>query len=155
MVLFVYFALRESIGFTGVLWDWWVVNRCVLMCYFFIKYMVFGWVRLKPYFIRAERYFWWDSGDFWWCENGWNAWFLGVLSNSLSKWCFELDLGEMSRKRLFYKESVDRTDVPVYLANKCSKNVNYAPILALKHTIIVQYYCMFLLCQVKILYTLR
>ena len=57
VVLFVDFALRESIGFTGVLWDWWVVNRCVLMCYFFIKYMVFGWVRLKPYFIRTERYF--------------------------------------------------------------------------------------------------
>ena len=56
VVLFVNFALRESIGFTGVLWDWWVVNRCVLMCYFFIKYMVFGWVRLKPYFIRV----WWD-----------------------------------------------------------------------------------------------
>ena len=57
VVLFVDFALRESIGFTGVLWDWWVVNRCVLMCYFFIKYDVFGWVREKPYFIRAERCF--------------------------------------------------------------------------------------------------
>ena len=53
VVLFVNFVLCESIDFTGVLWDWWVVNRCVLMCYFFIKYMVFGWVRLKPYFIRV------------------------------------------------------------------------------------------------------
>ena len=88
VALFVDFALRESIGFTGVLWDWWVVNRCVLMCYFFIKYMVFGWVRLKYWFIRAERCFWWDSGDFWWCENGWKHWFFKVLSKwvSNSKW---------------------------------------------------------------------
>ena len=41
---------------------------------------------------------------------------------------FELIWGEMSRKRWFYKEFVDRTDVPVYLANKRSQNVNYAPI---------------------------
>ena len=41
---------------------------------------------------------------------------------------FELNLGEMLRKRWFYKEFVDWTDVPVYLANKRSQNVNYAPI---------------------------
>ena len=41
---------------------------------------------------------------------------------------FWIDLGEMSRKCRFYKEFVDRTDVPVYMANKRSKNVNYAPI---------------------------
>ena len=40
VVLFVNFVLCESIDFTGVLWDWWVVNRCVLMCYFFIKYVI-------------------------------------------------------------------------------------------------------------------
>ena len=41
---------------------------------------------------------------------------------------FELIWGEMSRKRWFYKEFVDRTDMPVYLANKRSQNVNYATI---------------------------
>ena len=88
VVLFVDLVWLNSIDFTGGLWDWWVVNWLVLMCYFFIKYMVFGWVRLKPYFIRAERCFWWDSGDFWWCENGWKHWFLGILSKwvSNSKW---------------------------------------------------------------------
>ena len=53
VVLFVDFALRESIGFTGVLWDWWVVNRCAFMNYFFVKYGIFGGVRLKYWFIRV------------------------------------------------------------------------------------------------------
>ena len=43
--------------FTGVLRGWWTVNRLVLMCYFFIKYGVFGWVRESAWFIR-------DWGDF-------------------------------------------------------------------------------------------
>ena len=64
VVLFVNFVLCESIDFTSVLWDWWVVNRCVLMCYFFIKYDVFGWVRFKLYFSMVWGDFWWDSGDF-------------------------------------------------------------------------------------------
>ena len=59
VVLFMDFVLYESIDVTGVLLDWWVVNRCVLMCYFFIIYGVFGWVRMKPYFIRVERIFGW------------------------------------------------------------------------------------------------
>ena len=50
---------------------------------------------------------------------------------------------EMSRKCWFYKEFVDWTDVPVYMANKRSKNVNYAPILTEKYTVIVQYYSIF------------
>ena len=84
VVLFVDFALRESIGFTGVLWDWWVVNRCVLMCYFIIKYMVFGWIRLKPYFIMVWGDFRLIIGDLWWCWNGEKHWFFKVLSNSVS-----------------------------------------------------------------------
>ena len=40
VVLFVNFVLWESIDFTGGLNDWWDVNRCVLMCYFFIKYVI-------------------------------------------------------------------------------------------------------------------
>ena len=58
MVLFVNFVLCESIDFTGGLWDWWVVNWLVLMCYFFIKYVIFGWVRLKYWFIMAWEDFW-------------------------------------------------------------------------------------------------
>ena len=41
---------------------------------------------------------------------------------------FWVGFGEISRKRWFYKGFVDRTDVPVYLVNKRSQNVNYAPI---------------------------
>ena len=56
-------------------------------------------------------------------------------------------------------QRVDRRDMPVYLANKRSENVNYAPYLyrrnVLKDTIIVQYYVMFLSCQVKMLYTFQ
>ena len=33
-------------------------------------------------------------------------------------------LGELSRKCRFYKEFVDRTDVPGLQSNTCSKNVN-------------------------------
>ena len=57
VIWFMDLMLCESIDFTGDLNDWWVVNRCILMCYFIIKYDVFGWVREKPYFIRAERCF--------------------------------------------------------------------------------------------------
>ena len=67
-------------------------------------------------------------------------------------------LGEMSRKCRFYKEFVETSDVPVYLANKRSKNVIYPRQYrtnVLKYTIIVQYYGMFLSCQVKMLYTLQ
>ena len=127
-MLFVDLVLLKSIDFTGVLRGWWTVNRLVLMCYFFIKYGIFGWVRWKSLFSRVWWDFWWNSGDFWWCKKWWNAWFWWVLSKWVSKWCFELNLGEMLRKRWFYKEFVDWTDVPVYLANKRSQNVNYAPI---------------------------
>ena len=88
VVLFVNFVLCESIDFTGVLWDWWVVNKLVLMCYFFIKYDVFGWVRFKLYFIRAERYFEVIFNDFWRYRKWWKCWFFKVLPNSVSnsKW---------------------------------------------------------------------
>ena len=49
----------KSVDFTGVLLDWWVVNRLVLMCYFFIKYGVFGWVREKLYFQGFDGIFEW------------------------------------------------------------------------------------------------
>ena len=47
----------KSIDITGVFGDFWVINRCVFMDYFFIKYNVFGWVRESAWFIR-------DWGDF-------------------------------------------------------------------------------------------
>ena len=41
-----WFALEsKSIDFTGVLLDWWAVNRLGLMCYLLIKYGIFGGVR--------------------------------------------------------------------------------------------------------------
>ena len=57
VVLFVDLVWLKSIDFTGVLSDWWDVNRWFLMCYFIIIYGIFGRVRFKPYFIRAERCF--------------------------------------------------------------------------------------------------
>ena len=74
----------KSIDFTGVLSDFWFVNKLVLMCYFFIKYDVFGWVREKPYFIRAERYFEAIFNDFWRYRKWWKCWFFKVLPNSVS-----------------------------------------------------------------------
>ena len=60
------------------------------------------------------------------------------------------------------------TDMPFRQSNICSKNVNYAPCLALKYIVTVQYYGIFLMqlvfctflqvkiltiCQVKMFYT--
>ena len=63
VVLFMDFVLCESIDVTGVLLDWWVVNRCVLMCYFFIIYSVFCVLRWNALFTRVWGYFlvleWW------------------------------------------------------------------------------------------------
>ena len=130
VVLFVNFVLCESIDFTGVLWDLCVVYMCVLMCYLFIKYMIFGWVRLKPYFIRAERYFEDIFDDFWWCWKWWKRWFFKVLPNSVSnsKWGFRCG-------NIRYALSGNRTFVL-----KCK----LCPLMVWKHTIIVQYYSVFL-----------
>ena len=95
-MLFVDLVLLKSIDFTGVLRGWWTVNRLVLMCYFFIKYGIFGWVRWKSLFsigwgdFRVE--YWWflmvlkvmkclifqgfvevDIEVVFWVEFGWNA----------------------------------------------------------------------------------
>ena len=45
VVLFVDLVWLKSIDFTGVLNDWWDVNRWFLMCYFIIIYGIFGGVR--------------------------------------------------------------------------------------------------------------
>ena len=42
MVLFVDLEWLKSIDFTGDLSDFLVVNKLVLMCCFFIKYVIFG-----------------------------------------------------------------------------------------------------------------
>ena len=86
VVLFANLVWLKSIDFTGVLNDWWDVNRWFLMCYFIIKYSVFGGVRENALFIRVWGDFWWNSGDFWWCEKWWNSWFCWVLSKWVSKW---------------------------------------------------------------------
>ena len=64
VMLSVNWVLLESIDFTCVLNDFWFANKLVLMCCFFIIYGIFDWVRLKPYFIRAERCFEYNFGDF-------------------------------------------------------------------------------------------
>ena len=119
----------KSIDFTGVLNDFWFVNKLVLMCYFFIKFDVFGWVREKPYFIRAERYFEAIFNDFWRYRKWWKCWFFKVLPNSVSnsKWG-----SRCGNNR--YAPFGNRTFVL-----KCK----LCPLLALKHTIIVQYYGIF------------
>ena len=63
VVLFVNFAWLGSIDFTGVLNDWWDVNRLVLMYYFFIKYGVFGRVRGNALFSMVWGYF---RMGYWW-----------------------------------------------------------------------------------------
>ena len=130
VVLFVDLVWLKSIDFTGVLSDWWDVNRWFLMCYFIIIYGIFGRVRLKPYFIRAERYFEAIFNDFWRYRKWWKRWFFNVLSNSVSnsKWGFR-------RENIRYVLSGNRIFVL-----KCKPR---PPCLALKHTIIVQYYGMF------------
>ena len=88
MAKFWFVLYGKSIDFAGVLSVWRVVNWLVLMCYFFIKYEIFGRVRLKPWFIRVWEDFGVVCGDFWWCEKWWNAWFCWVCSKwvSNSKW---------------------------------------------------------------------
>ena len=120
----------KSVYFTGVLLDWWAVNRLVLMCYFLIKYGIFGWVREKLYFSRVWWYFLWNSGDFWLSYKGWKWRKMGVLSKCVSKWCFGWVWGEMSRKRWFYKGFVDWTDMPFLTSGCLFQNVNHAPIIA-------------------------
>ena len=96
VVLFANFVWLKSIDFTGVLNDWWDVNRWFLMCYFIIKYSVFGGVRENALFIRVWGDFrveyWWflmvlkvmkclifqgfvevDIEVVFWVEFGWNA----------------------------------------------------------------------------------
>ena len=52
---------------------------------------------------------------------------------------------------------VETTDMPFWQSNICSKKCKHTGDTyrtnVLKYTIIVQYYCMFLSCQVKMLYT--
>ena len=145
MVLFVDFALRESIGFTGVLWDWWVVNRCVLMCYFFIKYMVFGWVRESAWFIRILGDF---RVEYWW--------FLMVLK--VMKCLIFQGFVEVSIEVVFWVEFGWNASKTLILQGVCGLK-RYAlpgfrlsvlkcklrPLMVWKDTIIVQYYSVFLL----------
>ena len=69
VVLFMNLVWLESIDFTGDLNDWWDVNRCILMCYFFIEYDIFGGVRWNAYFSMVWRYFGLNFGDFWFGGN--------------------------------------------------------------------------------------
>lgn len=73
----------------------------------------FDWVRLKPYFIRDER-------------------ILGCYEVIFSdvEMVKNIDFSRFCRTRYRTQNGgrgVDGRDMPVYLANKCSKNVNHAP----------------------------
>ena len=87
----------------------------------------------------VERYFWWDSGDFWCCENGWKHWFLGILSNSVSnsKW-------GLRRGNIRYSLSGNRTFVL-----KCK--LSPLPGVKTYYNSTVLWYVLW--CQVKMLYT--
>ena len=139
VVLFVDLVLLKSIDFTGVLNDWWDVNRWFFMCYFIIRYLIFGWVRENVLFIRVWGDFWWNSVDFWWCWKWWNAWFFKVLSKSISNSKWGSRCGNIRYAVLGFR----------LLALKCKLR----PLMVWKYTIIVQYYSIFLSCQVKMLYT--
>ena len=78
------------------------------MCYFFIKYMVFDQVRLKPYFIRAERCFGVFLMIFGVVGMAKNIDFSRFCRTRYRSGCWNGN----ARKCLFYKEFVDGTDVP-------------------------------------------
>ena len=71
--------------FLLVKWGWW---ECSVLNNLYGFFEDFDQVRLKPYFIRAERYFGVIYGDFWCDWDGEKHWFFKVLSNSVSnsKW---------------------------------------------------------------------
>ena len=52
-VRFLFVLESKSVDFTGDLGDFGVINRCVFMNYFFIKYNVFGLVRRNALFSRV------------------------------------------------------------------------------------------------------
>ena len=75
-------------GNTWFLWIKWGWSGCFVLNILYEFFEDFDWVRFKPYFIRAERCFWVELGDFWCGGNGEKHWFFKVLSNSVSnsKW---------------------------------------------------------------------
>ena len=112
----------------------------VFWCVIYLLNMIFS-VKLERmfYFQGFEGILEWNSGDFWWCKKWWNAWFWWVLSKWVSNSKWGLRCGNI------------RYALPGFrlLALKCKLR----PLMVWKYTIIVQYYGIFLSCQVKILYT--
>ena len=122
--------IAKNAWFLWVKWGWkgWLVLSNL---YWFFE--DFDWVRLKPCFIRDERYFECIFDDFWRCWNGKKHWFFKVLSNSVSnsKW------GS--------RHGWNRCAVPGNrtLVLKCKLCPYQYRTDVLKHNIIVQYYGMF------------
>ena len=143
-MLFVDLVWLKSIDFTGVLRVWWTVNWLVLMCYFFIKYDVFGLVRENALFIRV----WGDFRVEYW-------WFLMVLK--VMKYLILLGFVEVDIEVVFWVEFVWNASKTLILQGVCGLN-RYAvpgfrllalkcklrPLMVWKYTIIVQYYGIFL-----------
>ena len=112
-------------------------------CFEWFWYWIFGdlldeilWIEcdfwlssIEALIYKSLMGFW---GGMWWFLMVWKVVKCLILL-SLLEVCIEvvfgLVWGEMSRKRWFYKEFVDRTDVPGLQSNTCSKNVNLAPYL--------------------------
>ena len=125
----------KSIDFTGVLNDWWDVNRW-FWCVISLLYMVFSVEFDRMLIFQGfEGILEWNSGDFWWCKKWWNAWFWWVLSKWVSNSKWGSRCGNI------------RYAVPGFrlLVLKCK----LCPLMALKYTIIVQYYIMFFIVSSK------
>ena len=73
VVLFMNLVWLKSIDFTSVLNDFWFVNKLVLMCYFFRKFLDFIVSSIEALFYKGWeafwRYFWWFFTMLKWQKN--------------------------------------------------------------------------------------
>ena len=101
---------------------WWFVRG-----YFVVKYEIFGWVREKVDFSRVWGIFGGIVVIFDDVKSGEMLDFSGFCRSGYRSdvWC------RMSRKRWFYKEFVDRRDMPFLATGKLLYNVIYPPIYTL------------------------
>ena len=129
-----------------VIFGWLDCGKCLIFVgemglgWYFVLSNLYGFfedfnqVRLKPYFIRAERCFEGIFDDFSCGGNGEKHWFFKVLSNSVSnsKW-------GSRHENIRCAVPDNRT-----LVLKCKPTGDICRTNVLKYTIIVQYYSIFL-----------
>ena len=83
-----WFLDDRIVGNAWFLWVKWGWCGCFVLNNLYWFFEDFDQVRLKPYFIRAERCFEGIFNDFWRYRKWWKCWFFKVLSKwvSNSKW---------------------------------------------------------------------